>query len=37
VRQLRFERWGKRPIRGSEAETPLRAIGFSTSPKGLEL
>jgi ATP-dependent helicase Lhr and Lhr-like helicase len=36
VRQLRLERWGERPIRGSEAEAPLRALGFSTSPKGLE-
>jgi hypothetical protein len=26
-----------RPIRGSEAEAPLRALGFSISPKGLEL
>jgi ATP-dependent helicase Lhr and Lhr-like helicase len=37
VRQLRIERWGDRPIRGSEAEAPLRGIGFSVSPKGLEL
>jgi ATP-dependent Lhr-like helicase len=37
VRQLRLERWGERPIRGSEAEAPLRAIGFAASPKGLEL
>jgi ATP-dependent helicase Lhr and Lhr-like helicase len=37
IRQLRIERWGDRPIRGSEAETPLRALGFSLSPKGLEL
>jgi ATP-dependent helicase Lhr and Lhr-like helicase len=42
VRQLRIERWAprrgeERPIRGSEAEAPLRAIGFSLSPKGLEL
>src|SRR5207249_1779340 len=36
VRQLRLERWGERPIRGSEVEAPLRALGFSTSPKGLE-
>jgi ATP-dependent Lhr-like helicase len=36
-RQFRLERWGDRPIRGSEAEGPLRAIGFSVSPKGLEL
>jgi ATP-dependent Lhr-like helicase len=36
-RQFRLERWGDRPIRGSEAEAPLRAIGFSVSPKGLEL
>ena len=37
IRQLRLERWGDRPIRGSEAEAPLRALGFSASPKGLEL
>jgi ATP-dependent Lhr-like helicase len=37
VRQLRLERWGEQPIRGSEAEAPLRALGFSLSPKGLEL
>jgi hypothetical protein len=44
VRQLRIERWGQPgaagregPIRGSEAEMPLRALGFSASPKGLEL
>ncbi len=37
IRQLRLERWGDRPIRGSEAEAPLREIGFSASPKGLEL
>jgi ATP-dependent Lhr-like helicase len=37
IRQLRIERWGDRPIRGSEAEAPLRALGFSASPKGLEL
>jgi ATP-dependent helicase Lhr and Lhr-like helicase len=36
IRQLRIERWGDRPIRGSEAEAPLRAVGFSASPKGLE-
>ncbi len=36
-RQFRLERWGDRPIRGTEAEAPLRAIGFSVSPKGLEL
>jgi hypothetical protein len=37
VRQLRLERWGEQPIRGSNAEAPLRALGFSLSPKGLEL
>jgi ATP-dependent Lhr-like helicase len=37
VRQLRIERWGDRPIRGTAAEAPLRAVGFSLSPKGLEL
>jgi hypothetical protein len=37
VRQLRIERWGDRPMRSSDAEAPLRALGFSLSPKGLEL
>ena len=37
VRQLRLERWGERPIRGSDIEGPLRALGLSLTPKGLEL